>query len=162
MDDITSLDYAASIDILSLFTCHDEEQTSKRITASATHEPFTFLSQPPHRTREKKALTEKLVEPLIHPVPIRRRHEIPRVLVNLRHLWRSQVDLLRLQESGLLDKLPPEEQDWEHGDHGVGEQEGRDVPVALEEDGVAADERHDEGSCESVVGGVRHERRRVR
>lgn len=52
---------------------------------------------------------------------------------------------------GLLQQLPDHEEDREDADHRVAEEECWNVPEPREEDGIAADERHDEGRRECVV-----------
>jgi len=83
------------------------------------------------------------------PLPRRPRHIIPSILLDLRHIP-QQIDLLGLQPASLLDEFPADKQNGEDADHGVAEEEGGHVPVAGQEDGVAADEGHDEAARQRV------------
>lgn len=56
-----------------------------------------------------------------------------------------------------MEQFPPEIDNGEDADHGVGEEECRDGPVARKEDSVATDESHERSACASEVGDVRLE-----
>lgn len=53
-----------------------------------------------------------------------------------------------------MEQFPAEVNNREDADHGVGEEECRDGPVARKEDGVATDESHKCGACAGEVGDV--------
>lgn len=59
---------------------------------------------------------------------------------------------MRRPPLGLLEEFPAKEQHREHAHHGIAEQESRNVPKPGQENGVAADEGHDHGSRQGVVG----------
>jgi hypothetical protein len=56
---------------------------------------------------------------------------IPRVFINLIDLSSSKNNLIRLQPLRLLKELPETEDDWEDGNHEIGEQEVGDVPFSF-------------------------------
>lgn len=63
--------------------------------------------------------------------------------------------LLEIRLSGvdpfsLVDELPNEVHNWEYANHGVAEQEGRNIPKTRKENRVATNERHDEAQDEGV------------
>lgn len=53
-----------------------------------------------------------------------------------------------------MEEFPSKVDNREDADHGVGEKECRDGPIAGKEDGVATDESHDRGADASEVGDV--------
>ena len=83
-------------------------------------------------------------------IPRRRRHIIPRILINLRNLA-LQIHLFRLPPLRLLEQLPPKEQNREQPNHEVAEQESRHVPLSGQEDWVSAHEGHDHGADHAHV-----------
>lgn len=84
----------------------------------------------------------------------RRRHEVGLVVLNFLNLT-SEIHIHRTSPLGLLDQLPPNEQDWEKSNHEVTEDESGDIPLARQEHSVASDESHDGATNEAIPCKVR-------
>lgn len=78
------------------------------------------------------------------------RHIVSLVLLDLIQVF-LEISLSRLHKMRLVHKFPANIKDWEDTDHGVAEQESRNIPRTWKEDGVATDEGHDEAHDQSVV-----------
>ena len=70
------------------------------------------------------------------------RRKVPRVLVHLRHVL-VQIHLRQWDHPSPFQELPPKVQQREHSDHRVRKEERRELPVALDEDREAVQQRHD-------------------
>lgn len=83
-----------------------------------------------------------------------RGHEGSLVLFNLFDLT-SEIDLGGRGPLCLLDQLPSNEQNGEKANHEVTEDEGRDIPLARQENCVSADEGHDRATDKAIPSEVR-------
>lgn len=101
---------------------------------------------------EQVHLTKNLVEESVHNSLGLLVDEIPCVLLNLIDLVCAKLNLRRLEPFRLLDNLPYHKNDWAKEYHGVGEDEGCDVPIAGEEDLIATHEGHDNAHDKTVPG----------
>lgn len=55
---------------------------------------------------------------------------IPSILLDIINFRSSQNNLFGFQPLRLFNKFPCQENNWENADHGVGEDESRDIPIS--------------------------------
>lgn len=79
----------------------------------------------------------------------RTRYEVSRVFLNLFDIL-TQINILSLDDLGSFQDLPAKVQHWEHSDHGIREEKIRNLPVPMNEDGVAVKEYHGDAPGEGI------------
>lgn len=81
-------------------------------------------------------------------------HKVPRIFFNLSDIL-LKINFFRLLELCFPDEFPPDEQNREDANHGVGKEEGRNAPVSRKEDSVAANEGHGECTSQRIPSQIR-------
>ena len=68
-----------------------------------------------------------------------------------KHVGNTFTLALRRTNLGFTGHFPEDKEDGQDGKHGVGKNEGGDVPTTRKEDFITTDEGHDQRAKESIV-----------